>query len=359
MAQTRQPRQDRMTSAERLEAILADQRIDHVPMYHFILGFCAKNVGYSIADMYKDPEKSFMAQLWTLGQYGFDGGPDYGYASYGGGEFGGDIKFPEGEYQQAPSHGNFPVQSEEDVWRLVLPDVKKAGCIPLAMEFSKLQDKFGTPISLVFGGSFTIAGNICPVETLCRWMLKKPETVHRILRLATDHILSAVQYWVDTFGAGRVIPNIWEPLSTNDIISPKQFERFTFPYLKESCEKILDMGVKHILCHVCGEQNLNLPYWSQVPMGNSGMVSVGHQMDLSTAIKYFGDRNIIIGNIEPQVIQTGTPQEIYELCKQAIEKAKYAPRGYMLMSGCEVPPMSPPYNIFVMRQAINDLGWYD
>jgi len=344
---------------ERLNSLLSGQRPDRVPLYHFLLGFCAKNVGYPISSMYSDPEKSFMAQLWTFEQYGIDGGPDFGYASYGGWEFGGEIKFPNGEWEQAPSHGSFAVQSEEDVEKIRLPDVTKSGMLPLAMEFSKLQDKFGTPISIVLGGNFTIAGNICPVETLCRWMIKKPEVAHRLLRFATDHILEVIQYWVDTFGAERVIPNIWEPLSSNQIISPKHFDIFVLPYLKESSEKILDMGIKHIYYHICGEQNLNLPHWAQVPMGDPGIVSIGHQVDLSTAINYFGDKSIIVGNVDPAFIQNGTPQQVYELCKQCIEKAKYAPRGYMLMSGCEVPPMSPPYNMYMMQTAIKDFGWYD
>ena len=63
--------------------------------------------------------------------------------------------------------------SEEDVEELQLPDVKKAGCIPIAMEFSKLQEKHEVPVSVVLGGYFTIAGNVCAMEKLCRGMLKK------------------------------------------------------------------------------------------------------------------------------------------------------------------------------------------
>jgi uroporphyrinogen decarboxylase len=345
-------------SVERVNSMLLGQPVDRVPLYHFMFGFCARNVGYPIADIYKDPEKSFMAQLWTFEQYGIDGGPDFGYASYGGWEFGADIEFPSSEWEQAPSHGSFAVQSEEDLGKLTLPDVKRAGMLPLALEFSRLQDKFGKPVSIVLGGGFTIAGNICPVEKLCRWMIKRPELAHRLLQLATDHILEVVQYWADTFGAARVIPNIWEPLASNDIISPQQFELFVLPYLKQSSQKILGMGVKHIYYHICGEQNLNLPYWAQVPMGDPGIVSFGHQVDLTGAIKYFGDRCIIVGNIDPTVIHNGTPRQVYELCRQCIEQAKYAPRGYMLMSGCEVPPMSPPYNVYMMKKAVNDFGWY-
>jgi len=352
-------RQDKMTTRERIDALLKGQPVDRVPFYPFILGFCARNIGYPIASMYSDHKKSFEAQLWTMEQYGFDWGPIYGYASYGTWEFGGEVKMPTGSYEQAPSHTMFPVQSEEDVSRLQLPDVKRAGCIPIAMEFSLLQDEFNVPISVVFGGNFTIAGNICPVETLCRWMLKKPELAHQILRLATDHIVDVVRYWTDTFGAEQVIPQIWEPLAANYIISPKQFEQFVLPYLQESSEKILAMGVKHILYHICGEQNANLPYWAQVPMGNPGLCSFGEEVDVGTAIEYFGDTCIIIGNIDPKVIQNGTPDQIYGLCKETIERGKHSPRGYMLCSGCEIPPGAPPYNVYVMRKAINEFGWYD
>jgi uroporphyrinogen decarboxylase len=351
-------RQQQMTNKERIEALLKGQPVDHVPLYPFILGFSARNVGYPLATIYSDPQKSFEAQLWTQEQYGFDWGPVYGYASYGTWEFGGKIKMPESNYEQAPSHTTFPVQSEEDIDKLQLPNVITDGCLPLAMEFSHLQAKQGTPITLVFGGNFTIAGNICPVEKLCRWMLKKPELAHHILRLATDHIVDAVKYWADTFGSEQVIAQIWEPLASNDIISPRQFERFVLPYMQESGEKILSMGIKHIFYHICGEQNLNLPYWAQMPMGDPGICSVGSQIEITTAIEYLGDKAIIAGNIEPHLLQTGTPQQVYELCRKAIEAGKKAPRGFMLMSGCETPPETPPYNIYLMRKAIDDFGWY-
>jgi uroporphyrinogen decarboxylase len=352
-------RQDRMTSSERLNALLKGEAVDHVPLLCFILGFCAKNVGYPVATIYSDPEKSFRAQVWTREQYGYDSEPFYGYASYGGCEFGGEIKLPGGEYEQAPSHLRFAVEKEQDVEKLKLPDVKTAGMLPRAMQFSRLQDEHGVSPSVVVGGPFTIAGNICVVDILCRWLVKKPEMVHRLLRLATDHVLDIARYWIDTFGVGRVRIQIWEPLASNQIISPKQFEKFVTPYQIELHEKILAMGIKSILCHICGEQNLNLPYWAQVPMGDSGIISIGKEVDINTAIEYFGESCIIAGNIEPTILQTGTPQEIYELCRKAIEKGKHAPRGYALMQGCEVPVNTPPYNLYIMKKAVNDFGWYE
>lgn len=348
-----------MTSEERFSAMLKGEPVDRVLFLSFILGFCAKNVGYPIASIYSDPEKSIQAQVWTREQYGYDSDPFFGYASYGGWEFGGEIKLPDGEYEQAPSHKCFPVETEGDVEKLILPDVKKAGILPLAMQFSRLQEKDGLSPSVVVGGPFTIAGNVCVVDTLCRWLIKKPEMAHRLLRLATDHVLDIAKYWIDTFGKGRVNIQIWEPLATNQIISPKQFETFVLPYQTELHEKILGMGIKTILCHICGEQSLNLPYWAEVPMGDPGIVSVGKEIDITTAIEYFGDTSVIAGNIEPALLQTGTPQKIYEGCRQAIEKGKEAPRGYALMQGCEVPVNTPPYNLYTMKRAVDDFGWYD
>lgn len=347
---------DKMTKAERLEALLSGKPVDRVPLFPFLLGFCAKNLGYPTSTIYNDPEKSFDAQVKTMEQYGFDWGPIYGYASYGTWEFGGEIEMPSGDYQQAPAHKTFPVKSEEDIETLELPDVRTAGCVPMAMEFSKLQAEAGMPISVVLGGNFTVAGNICSVEKLCRWMLKRPELAHVIIQMATDHIIDIVTYWVETFGAERVIPQFWEPLASNLIISPKQFKTFVLPYLVESSQKILDMGVKHILFHICGEQNENLPFWAQVPMGNPGLCSFGEETDITQAIEILGDKSIIIGNIDPRILLTGRPDEIYNLCREAIIKGKKAPRGFMLSSGCEVSPETPGYHVYLMQKAVRDFG---
>ena len=49
-------------STANINALLKGKAVDRVPRYHFMLGFCAKNVGYPIRCMYMEPEKSFMAQ---------------------------------------------------------------------------------------------------------------------------------------------------------------------------------------------------------------------------------------------------------------------------------------------------------
>ena len=356
-------RQNNMTPVERFNALLSGQEVDRVSVWLWLSssGFAARNVGYSIAESFGSPEKSFWAQLWTMEMYGSDDIPKpfVGGVWDGTWAFGGQIKWPTSEYEQAPSVIRYPVNSEEDAQKLEFPgDVRTAGPIPLYMQFSKLQERFGLPI-IINTCPIEVTQSICGAEKLCRWFIKKPELAHRLLRLATDYSVEVVRYWADTFDPQRILVQTAAPTSSNQVISPKHFETFFLPYQKEFHEKILATGIKNIFCHICGEQNLNLPYWAKIPMGNPGIVSFGHEVDLTEAIKYFGNTCIICGNIEPAVIQAASHEQVYELCKQAIQKAKYSPRGFILAPGCGLPPAAPPYNVFMMKKAINDLGWYE
>jgi uroporphyrinogen decarboxylase len=295
----------------------------------------------------------------TIEKFGFQDIPYIGYGAIGCWEFGGEMKWPSGEFAQAPSVVKYPVQTEEDVWRLKVPTVETAGVVPIMTEINKLVAESGS--SYIMGtvqGPFTAAANICGVDRFAKWLLKKPDAVHHLLQLATDFLADWAKYWANAFGPERIITIKSEPTASNQLISPKQFEKFALPYIQELQERILALGIKHTHMHICGEHNLNLPYWAQIPYGSPGIVSFGHEVELETASKYFPD-TIIMGNIDPAIIQLGAPQEVYEQSKLCIEKGRKHPGGFILSPGCELPPMSPEENVWAVMQAVSDFGWYE
>ena len=196
--------------------------------------------------------------------------------------------------------------------RLELPDVTTAGTIPRTMEFSRLQRAAGLVCSAAVGSPFMIAGNICGVDKLSRWMLKKPALAHRLLRLATDFGMAVAKYWLDTFGADNVDIRESAPTDSNQVISPKHFKDFSFPYLLELHEKVLALGARYIYSHICGEQNLDLPMWRDLPFGELGIASFGHEVDVTKAVEMLGDKCIIVGNVESRILQTGSPRDVYQ-----------------------------------------------
>ena len=42
-----------------------------------------------------------------------------------------------------------------------------------------------------------------------------------------------------------------------------------------------------------------------------------------------------------------------------VKKGKKHKSGFDLTTGCELPPQSPPYNVWMMAKAVNDFGYYD
>jgi uroporphyrinogen decarboxylase len=348
-----------MTSMERLAAVRQGERPDRVPFVPLGAGFCAGIVGYSIKPIYDDPQRSFWAQMWAQELIGYDGYPTFRYGSYGGWEFGGEIKMPQGELAQAPVVTRCPATSPEEVDALGILDVEKAGYFPLCIEFAEIQRKLGMPVAVPTWGPLTAAANIVGVDTLCRWMIKRPETAHALLRKVAVFAKRVVDYFVGRFSGQHLSGEGGCATSSNQIISPGQFQEFALPYHREVYEYVRSKGIDTVFCHICGEQNGNLPYWAQVPFGPRGILSFGEEVELTRAIEIFGDRHVVAGNIEPQLIVEGTWQEVYQRAKACIERAKDAPGGYILMPGCDIPPFSPPYNIYALKKAVIDFGFYD
>ena len=187
------------------------------------------------------------------------------------------------------------------------------------------------------------------------WLIKKPDVVHHVLRVVTDFILKKAELWVREFGPENVMA-FDLCIETNKLYSPRQFETFSFPYLKEVHEKVSEMGVAIFLSHICGEQNRNLPLWSQLEYGRRGMVSVGREISLRAACEAF-PQNVVMGNVDPVTIQEGTAEEVLALSASASPRARHA-AGYALMSGCEIPPQAPPVNVSQMVKACREYGRY-
>ena len=136
------------------------------------------------------------------------------------------------------------MQNEQDARDLRVPDdVAGAGTVPIGLEFSRLQSRLGMPCTVQVGSPLTWAGSVCGEERLMLWLIKKPDVVHHVLRVVTDFILKKAELWVREFGPENVMA-FDLCIETNKLYSPRQFETFSFPYLKEEVhEKVSEMGV--------------------------------------------------------------------------------------------------------------------
>jgi uroporphyrinogen decarboxylase len=225
-----------MTSGERMGALMRGERPDRVPVIPFLSGHAAVVCGQPITRISDDAEESF------------DGTPLYAYASAGGWEFGGDIEFPVKKYSGAIVVTRTPIQTEDDVYALkVADDVSKAGALPIALGIARKQAEYGMPVTLQIGAPLTWAGSVIGEERMMGWFIKKPDLVHAVLDKVSEFLIKVAEYYVKEFGADKLMAFHGAATETNKLISPKQFETFSLPYLQRINQAAIDMGDQHVL----------------------------------------------------------------------------------------------------------------
>ncbi|MEJ2740051.1 MAG: uroporphyrinogen decarboxylase family protein, partial [Dehalococcoidia bacterium] len=206
-------------------------------------------------------------------------------------------------------------------------------------------------------GGYNLACNIVGLDRFLKWLIKKPDMAHYLINELSDWSRARLPEQSEKLGIEGVMGRSGSPTASNQLISPKQFAEFALPGLMDGEKRLRALGYRTTYTHICGEHNANLPYWAQIDFGDPGIIGIGHEVQLEKAAYYFPN-DIILGNLDPAIIQTGTPDEVYEATRKVVEEGKKIQGGYIFSPGCDLPPRSPIENIRMMNKAVDDFGWY-
>ena len=144
---------------------------------------------------------------------------------------------------------------------------------------------------------------------------------------------------------------------TNKLISPKQFETFSLPYLQRINSRADRAGHRQLL-------HPHLRRAEQEPQvlaaGAHDQADGDQRRPRGRPDDGHGDvpQQIIAGNVDPTLIQEGRAEEVLAQARECIEKAKDHKGGFILMAGCDVPPHAPPVNVFQLVKAAREYGRY-
>lgn len=348
---------DRMTEAERFQAVYDGRKPDRTPIVAFAGAYAARLAGLHLKDFYTDPERCIRVQQQAKSLHGYDDGPHYGWADWGAWEFGGGIHFPREDYECAPRSAGALVERVSDVDALKVPDPRSAGMYPLLMEFNRKISALGYPAKIQGGTVSLLAAAIIGKERLMRWFIKEPQAVHRVYDMASDFILKAAEMTVSELGTACSV-GFSAAMDTNELISPSIFETFCFPYLKKVNEGLMNLGLTRFHVHLCGNHRWNLPLWAGLPWPPRTTFSIGSDMGLSEVAEAFGHRHIVAGNVSTTRLALGTYEEVFSNVQRIVDEGKELPGGFVLMPACEMPVMAPPVNVHAMVTAGKKFGAY-
>lgn len=340
-----------MTNAERSAAYNEGKEIDFIPFETMNELAMCNILGYTYFQMSNDVE--VMADIIRKKRewFGEEGiGANLTLRGIGA-ALGSELYFPENGVDRVQ---NYVLQDYRDFDKLVLGNPRTNPVLAPKLERAKqLKNIFPEmSISTSFAGPFTTAASIRPLEYLLRDTRKNPKMLRKLLQLTIDASLAWLKIFCEEFGPSFV--TVSDPVTCTDILSKKQFNEISLPFLRQMIEGIVKItGIEPCL-HICGHTR---EIWDEISTLPISCFSVDNCEKMEEAKKVFGNKMMITGNVPPvSVMMYGTIDEVIESCIQCIKEASDSPMGYQLWTGCQVPIGTPKQNLEAFVYAARKYG---
>jgi len=339
-----------LTSRERVLRAMRRESTDCVAAMPYMYDIAAITAGIPLKQFYTDPQAMVQAQLTLHDKVGQDViaiGSDNFYIAEG---FGCQTTRSD---EEVPALVKPPLTRMADVFDLEVPDPYMQGRMPVMLEALRLARKaVGDEVALRSPGTgpFALASYFIGTQ---QWLLEVAQVeaameeaneaaVHHALELASDAL---IRFGKACWDAGADILHCGDSLASCNVISPRTFERFSFPYLQKVFRAWHEYGVTCALLHICGNSTKVLDLYAAT---GADLVEIDHAVDLRAAKARIGTRVGLVGNVDTvtELLQ-GTPERVGASAQRCIDQAG-AGGGFLLGSGCIVPRYSPLANVQAM-----------
>lgn len=138
--------------------------------------------------------------------------------------------------------------------------------------------------------------------------------------------------------------------SSPTFISPKDFEELALPDLEYMVQSYVRAGITPIL-HCDSDWTNRLHYFRRFPEKKC-ILELDGTTDIRKAKNVLGDRMAIMGDVPCTILAFESYENNLKYCKDLIRDVGYN-GGFILSSGCSVPPNAKPENVRAMYDAAN------
>lgn len=371
-----------MNAVERIEAAIALKKPDSIPVAPLIISFAARCAGMAQAEIFSSLRKWQKALEVTFARVGT---PDAVFPLWPRDAaksqmlkvlLPGEDLDPDAQFQYKESE----VMSRNDyelilrkgyrAWFMQhLPKIRSdisaspVGRISMVLGFirqgirikknvSFWRGKYGIP-ALFYSACypafdlFSLARSLMP---FCQDLFGCPDIIEQACKTATPGIVEMAKIPLRLTRGKRVC--IYPMRSSASFISPKMFERFVLPNLKQMVEIFVKNGIVSIL-HCDGNWTPMLPYLLEMPRA-SCVVELDGMTDIYKAKEILGDWLCLKGDVPAALLAQGEPDQITEYCQHLI-KSVGSDGGFILGSGCEVPLDAKPENVAALIRSAREM----
>ena len=186
-------------------------------------------------------------------------------------------------------------------------------------------------------------------------LLEAPEEIDKRARRTRDEAKAEIRRWAD-LGADGFLSTADLADNSGPYFRPEQLERFVYPYLEEWADAARDAN-GHSIMHTDGDIATMLEAIADCGVSAIQSLDPTAGMDLAKVKKQIGDRIALCGNLDCGLLQTASPETVYEAAKQTLEAGKPGGR-YVFGASNVVEAAAPKENFTAMRQAWTDHATY-
>lgn len=310
-----------------------------------VFGYAASVAGMSVRDVLTQPEALVSSQLQARKLFDYDAVYVYGGSVLEVESLGAPLVFPETDYPYPDP--DYRCGSLDELFDQPLPDPTRHGRMPFLLKSAKmLRQEIGreAPVVGVVTGPVTIAAQVLGLETMLIRFVEQPESIQRYLEkiatLSRNLALALLE-------AGAHVIMIFDPVSSQSIIPPRLFQKFSMPLIQKIFKGCREAGALACCLTITGKIDDFLPLF---PESGADMITLDYEVAMLRAFRELPNM-VVQGNIRPFAFVESCPGEIKSECLELLRLAS-ARRGYILAAGCELPLNSRRANVEAMMSVL-------
>lgn len=329
-----------MNSLERIRAAVAFRETDRTPVIPQIFAHAAVLTGTSFRDYMSDGAVLARCQIAALKHYAGDAVFGFMDAGIETEAMGSELRFHD---QQYPDVARYALAPDTALEQITLPDLSRAGRIPeLLRAITALRVAVGDAVPVIGTvlGPMTLATQFMGIEATLELAIDEPQRFEALLDLATRF---ALHFGVAQLAAGAHLAMVFDPSASSTVVPPSLFRELLVPRLGELARAFKNAGALANWLHIAGPVESILAAY---PQAGAEIANLDYEVDPGRAIQLL-PRTCLDGNIKPLLFVDGTPAQVADEARRLV--ALFARRGgFILSSGCEIPPEAKPENIAAM-----------
>jgi hypothetical protein len=354
----------------RLLAAVALEKTDRVPVVLGVDSFCAQHMGITLAEFISDANKSSEIILKSMLDLGdIDGTLNTQVNAYAAGPvFLSNNKLPgrdlgKNELWQVDEVALMTLEDYDTIidkgYNYFFADYLKNRLPKAGADFKyflESSDMEKNTMNFVNAGivPFAPVPLMPPFDYFCcgrglsnfmKDMFKNKDKVQAAADAAMVDILAGVRQQIRAAKPFSVF--VGAPRSASEFVSPKIWQRFIWPYLKQCVETVVEEGAIAYL-HLDANWDRDLEYFLELPKGKCIWGS-DYATDIFKIKKVLGDHMCILGDVPAALLVLGTPDEVYNYSTKLINEI--GPSGFILAQACYVPANAKVENVKAMVSA--------